>query len=178
MVVEIRHQEWGGAYRIGIVGCEAPRVVLVGECNPHADEPMAALWASPGTAGGRLQSTILGLEPLSYYGLWRVNLCPTRTWDTVAARMTALRVASPLAPWEVVVCLGRRVARRMAAARGLDIFPSWSIMPWGSPVYVTIPHPSGRCRDWNDSAAIPHARELLRRAAPEVPWGELDAQSS
>ena len=39
--------------------------------------------------------------------------------------------------------------------------------------YVILPHPSGRCRVWNEPDAVERARALLRQVRPDVPWGEL-----
>ena len=42
---------------------------------------------------------------------------------------------------------------------------------------VSLPHPSGLCRAWNEPSAVARARDILRRACPDVPWGELDGCS-
>jgi hypothetical protein len=189
-VIRFRHFEAYGAYRIGIDGedPDGPRVLLVGEDNPYSDDPRQALWPSPSTsAGGRLQSRILGLSHQSYYGLWRTNLCHGE-WNSNAARITAqfivpVGMSSAAYPWLTIVCLGRKVAAAFEDVLDVELKP-WTWHPhwarsWddGAPDLfaniVRIPHPSGRTRDWNDPRSIERARALLTEAAPHVPWGEL-----
>jgi len=60
-----------------------------------------------------------------------------------------------------VVMLGRAVARWVGVAR-LRYFEAETV---GSRVFLLIPHPSGRCRVYNDQAARRRARDAVRRLA-------------
>lgn len=172
-------------------------VALIGEDNPLSDDPANALYNWPrGCAGWRLQR-ILGLRGQTYLALHRGNLC-SPAWDLGRARTRARILLGDGAPWSTVVMLGRRVAdafswvvdeeRRARAGRDLDRlilrpFRWYSLhaMLGCAPScardirLVSIPHPSGRCRAWNDPTSVAKVREVLALAAPEVPWGEHEA---
>jgi hypothetical protein len=38
-----------------------------------------------------------------------------------------------------------------------------------------LPHPSGRCRIWNQAASVHRARALVATYAPGFPWGTRTA---
>jgi hypothetical protein len=61
------------------------------------------------------------------------------------------------------------LGRKVASAFGGDVLPFQARGP-----LISIPHPSGRCLEWNDPAAVLSVRALLRNACPSIPWGELD----
>lgn len=42
------------------------------------------------------------------------------------------------------------------------------------PVFVVLPHPSGLNRAWNEPGAFAKAQDVMRRVAPELPWGSAD----
>lgn len=173
-----------------VAGC---RVLLLGEDNPQSSEPEHALYPYPeGCAGNRLQSDILQVETSTYLGLWRTNLC-CPSWSTKAARARAaalLELRDP--PWDTIVMLGAKVAgivgrpnmepfescRRVAApepgvAVRFDLFgEAFAPIP-GELQLVYLPHPSGRCRAWNDPGAAARARMVMRSCVPEINWGEL-----
>lgn len=132
------------------------RVLLVGESNPHSGDPEFALLPWPrGAAGDRLRR-ILGLTVREYLVTFnRVNLLPSGArWSPSAAR----RVAGEL-DHERRVLLGSRVTaahgypfkpfRRFRADDGLDV--------------LIFPHPSGRCRVWNDRRSVSKARQAVRK---------------
>ena len=83
----------------------------------------------------------------------RVNLyeAAPAAWDPVDARVRAFahRVAG-----RPLVVLGRRVAE----AFRLPYAPFTS----PAPGVVVLPHPSGRCRAWNDPRAADLARRVIR----------------
>lgn len=144
-------------------------IVLVGECNPYGPDPRFALYDLPiGCAGWRLRTVVLGLSERSYAALARVNLCDT-VWSLKAARSVAERL---LETHDVLVLLGRNVSK----AFGYD----GSVFSWGrvqtgaNSILVRLPHPSGRCREWNAEDSVPRARALLKNIAPSVPWGESE----
>lgn len=176
----------GWAYRIDSEGADlaGPRVLLLGEDNPYSLDPRLALWPAPaGTSGDRLRR-VLGLPYDAYYSLWRANLCSSG-WNPTWAAITAanlLRAFDPRGaarPWDVVVCLGRKVSRACARVLGASL-PTWGILrgarrhdagAYPEVTVISIPHPSGTCRAWNDIGAVSRARDLLREVAPHVTWG-------
>lgn len=143
------------------------RVLLVGENNPLSRDPRYALYDEPqGCSGHRLRTMILGLSRRTYFSdaITRMNLVVGQ-WSLAAARMVAEELR-----WrpthDVVVMLGRRVIE--AFKFDIDAFTSTG----ETPVYVALPHPSGLNRIWNDPRAFLAAREVLKKVAPLVPWGE------
>ena len=131
------------------------RPLLVGEANLFP-------WP-PSSAGGRLME-MLGMEKEEYMiSFDRVNLfegVPAR-WSTPEARVRANAIQYNYGN-EVVFLLGARVAR----AFGIDRDP-WSIvqradsMDGSLVTFVLLPHPSGRCRAWNDKRSIARLRRLV-----------------
>lgn len=146
------------------------RPLLVGEDNPHGSNPAHALYPSPvGCAGWRLCVKIMGLSEDDYLERFdRMNLCAGR-WSAGEARDRAKDVLAE-AYRPAIVLLGAKVCRafdvtyapfsaltRTATARRL----------------VVLPHPSGRCRLWNESGAYERAREVLREAGALPPAEEV-----
>jgi hypothetical protein len=134
--------------------------LLVGELNPHGADPRHALFPYPaGSAGGRLCRKVLGLEPREYLkGFSRTNLCVGR-WSDRAAHGAALaiREAAELDGRKVVL-LGLKVC----TAFGLLYDPFTVKSAAGRLPVAVLPHPSGRCRTWNDPGAYERARAVLR----------------
>lgn len=118
-----------------------------------------------GSAGARLL-TMSGMPLEAYLGrLRRANLCEGR-WRVAEARETADRLIrlyrSPEGgPGARFVLCGRQVAR----AFELDDAPWFSRALIYGVATVLIPHPSGRCREYNDPANVARAREAVRWAA-------------
>lgn len=145
----------------------ALKPLLVGELNPYGADPAFALYPLPGYAsGGRLQ-VILDLTLREYLDRFdRVNLCTGR-WSMGAARQAANEIA--LVCPRTVVLLGRRVA----SAFGMSGLRPFTVVDesrtsvvvhhgfLGANRYVLLPHPSGRCRAWNDAGAARLAREVV-----------------
>lgn len=153
------------------------KVLLVGESNPYGDAPAMALWDKPaGAAGDRLRR-VLGLKTETYRALHRANLCRGE-WSIHRARAVAGVLVAPemSRPWDVIVMLGRLVANafhfrgKFFTARLPGDAPGLQGRP--DPTLISIPHPSGRCREWHAPGAVSAARTLLERYAPGVPWGE------
>lgn len=135
------------------------RPLLVGEANPYGGDPYYALFPFPeNSAGGRLCHKVLGLSQREYLSRFdRANLCATR-WRAREARNSAIRIEVERAGF-VAVLFGAKVAR----AFGLPF------TPFEPPVkrlmtFVVLPHPSGRCRAWNEPGAFDRARTALRAA--------------
>jgi hypothetical protein len=152
------------------------RVAIVGEVNPYGADPQFALYPDPPqSAGSRMQRLVAALDRRTYIcGLARYNLCVGR-WSVPEAREAARQLREdPLT--EVVVLLGRKVAGVFWAGSPPPPFSAAPLvrrLDRASPTItaVMLPHPSGLCRVWNEPDAFDRARQLLRAAAPEIPWG-------
>jgi hypothetical protein len=104
-----------------------PRVLLLGEDNPYGANPDFSLYCYPvGCSGYRLRR-ILGLPQHEYLGLHRANLCDG-PWSKPRAKERARELLVPLAPWPVIVMLGRKVTEAMRAAAMIDA----DIVPFSS----------------------------------------------
>lgn len=96
------------------------------------------------------------LPPSDECGAWDAELASDRAGDLLA---WAMRGRASL------VLLGRRVERATCRAATCVYEPAaWgeSFPVWGVPMLV-LPHPSGRCRAWNDPAAAAALRAALAR---------------
>lgn len=152
-------------------------VVLVGELNPYGGDPKFALFDLPvNSAGWRLRNHILRVERRTYFGFKRHNLCVGR-WSNDDARREAgrlyLEVYDSRRVEATFVLLGKKVAAAFGH-RAVDPFTRDAVHPGDQPGrLVFLPHPSGRCRTYNDPKSYERVLELLREAIPHVPWGEL-----
>ena len=134
------------------------RPLLVGEDNPHSDNPRAALFPRPRGAAGHRLAEILGMSGAEYLRAFaRTNLCDG-PWVRAAADLRAEQIQFV---WPgPIVLLGAKVAR----AFGVPYAPfSTRRSADGSTRVLVLPHPSGRCRVWNDPAARTRARRAVRR---------------
>lgn len=173
--------EW--VARQPIVGeASAPRVLLIGECNPyfagHGD-PTYSLFCYPvGSAGYRLRR-ILGLPQHRYLSLHRANLCDG-DWSKARAAERARELLSPHAPWNVIVLLGRKVTETFEKVALDDVplvaFSTKACCP--GMTLVSLPHPSGRNAALWQGKARDRARQILRDLVPELPWGSADAEEA
>jgi len=142
-------------------------ITIVGELNPYGARPEYALYPDPpGCAGHRLMK-ILGLSEEEYLALGRVNLC-VRKWSGLAARNAAVQLFFGAGEGDAFVMLGRKVAAAFYVTG--DPLPPFSVCTIHGVTFASLPHPSGRCRAWNATDAVAHAREVLRivtlRASP------------
>lgn len=161
------------AVRLPLAGGEDPGniVLFLGEDNPQSARPAHQLLDyPPNCAGHRLRGAILRVPSDAYLSCWRGNLC-TPAWSERQAAETAAHVFDGEAPWRVVVMLGRKVARVMAGTRLVPDMPPFARRTRGDLTFVSLPHPSGRCRDWNDAKSYERALAAIRAAAPALPWG-------
>jgi hypothetical protein len=137
--------------------------LLVGETNPYSVSPAMALYPLPEwSAGGRL-ALILGLTRGEYLDRFdRANLCCGK-WSLPIARLVAksLLVAQDRSS---LVLLGSRVAAAFRVP-----FDPYCVGTNGTGRFVVLPHPSGRCRLWNNPGAVEKARAALRLAGA-LPW--------
>lgn len=140
--------------------------LLVGEQNPYGSHPDYAMYPEPeGCAGHRMCHRVIGLGADDYMERWaRINLCP-RAWS---ARVAKANAATILEVWHApIVMLGSKVSR----AFGFGFVPfSHEALPNAGAFRVTLPHPSGLCRIWNEPLAFERAREQLR-AVGAIPSG-------
>lgn len=147
------------------------RPVLIGQAPGPKTDPAAPL--HPGTSlTGRRLATLLGLSDGEYLeGFDRLNLVyeyPGKVgkedvFPMAQARASA-RLLSPLLAGRRVVLLGRGVS----TAFGLVTLPwmTWTELELGphrEPATVAaIPHPSGRCRVYNDPTQRGQVETFLR----------------
>ena len=111
----------------------------------------------------------MGLETMEYLRRFdRVNLCEGK-WSSRVAREKADQILADVSGrgGGVVVLLGKKVA----TAFGIYFrpFSTWSstlIFPHRTRVivFVILPHPSGRCREWNAPGSAAKAKDVLRAA--------------
>lgn len=132
---------------------DVSRLVAVGECDPRGGPPLCRL--GRGRSGDRLRG-IMGLPDDEYDRLERVNLCRV-AWSDAGAARAARRLLARLRPGRVVVALGRRVSAAIGAGR------PFTVTAVGGVTVVSLPHPSGLCRTWNDRRSVARARASLRR---------------
>lgn len=152
-----------------------PRPMLIGEDNPYGSDPQFALYCEPPhSAGGRLCRYVLGLRRSTYLDAFeRANLCST-TWRAKEARDRAFEIMNQHEPGRWYILCGAKVAR------AFDLRPATAEEPiiiatrYPEPAlggYAVIPHPSGRCRLWNDLTAA-QVRRSLAEILPDIPFGE------
>ena len=131
--------------------------LIVGEVNMLSADPKFALYPYPANGSGGRLARILGLDPLVYLRMFdRMNLysrIPVR-WSIADARYRAALLAEQQIGRQVVMLLGRRVAEAFCPT---SEHHSWAQIGQ----YYLIPHPSGRCRAWNDPTAIERTRTFL-----------------
>lgn len=143
------------------------RVFLVGEHNPHGADPRLALHPRPPNgAGGRLRR-LLGMSEREYLRTFeRRNLLSELPWRAADARRAARRVLAETARGDRLVLLGAKVAAAFGVAFRTNIYlPRFVQLSWppnfvGRTVLV-LPHPSGRCRVYNDAEAVRLARAAV-----------------
>jgi len=152
-------------------------VLLVGESNPYSTDPRHALYPLPlNAAGGRL-ARVLGLSPREYLRAFpdrRNLLTGSAKWSAPTARRGADNVLRAAPVGAVLVLLGAKVTAAFGVEYRPALFlPRMAHVGTNVPrrrVVLVLPHPSGRCREWND----PQTAERVRSALREV--GVLPAQ--
>lgn len=147
------------------VAATATRPILVGEVNPYSSAPEYALWHEPrGASGDRLCRQVFGLDGDAYEREFhRVNLCAGK-WSLRVARQAAEAIESH--DGRVLVLLGRKVWSAFGFDRndgGTITQPFTAKFAMGN-AFAFLPHPSGRCREWNSPDAIDRARRAVDRA--------------
>lgn len=132
------------------------RPLLVGELNPHSDDPRLALYPAPVFPSGWRLAQILGMGCAEYLERFeRTNLC-SGFWSTEVAERRARQLARQGRP---IVMLGRRVATSFGHA-DLSFF---RVVGHGGRRFALLPHPSGLSREWNDPASVRKARMIVSK---------------
>jgi len=154
-------------WRDPLLELAAHLAVLVGEANPYGGRPGMALFPKPaGSSGDRLCRLVLGVDVRTYVRVFRrVNLC-RRTWRLAEAREQAAKVGLEAlrAGRMPMVLLGARVAQAFRVPYAPFAEGVWFAQGEAISVpYVSLPHPSGLCRAWNEPGAYERARAAVAR---------------
>jgi len=147
---------------------DLPAVMVLEAPPPGGCGPRGAL---DGDSGDRLASRVLGGDASRdrlLSGLDRVNLIDapgvgvTTPWDAARAARSAQELA-PGCHGRVVVLAGRRVLRAFrSAVPGIPDLRPGARLAWANSEWLVAPHPSGRCRWWNDPDASAAMSATLR----------------
>lgn len=150
------------------------RVLLVGESNPLSSDPDYALYPyPPNSAGGRL-ARMLGMSPKEFLAtFYRANLFdvePVR-WSKERAHARLVEVVHEYhaIPYcvDTVILLGTRVSaavgERFLMWKPTAVIVNFDRAGLGVVEFISVPHPSGRCRLWNDPANVRRLRRAIRR---------------
>lgn len=155
------------------------RVVLVGESNPYSLEPRHALLPWPAASAGARLRRILDMGELEYLRTFaRFNLLgPGEAWSAQLVRARAGSIFGGYVSSEAcrVVLLGARVTAafgwplnpfHVAAVceREADAFEEGFVVR-----ALRLPHPSGRCRAWNEPGAAARARAAVAELMADPP---------
>ena len=146
---------------------------IVAMNNPYGSDARMALYPAPqGSAGHRLYCMMrdagLAAQPSrivrrsDYLCLERRNVLAAREWRETEARRAGRRLREELAGRRLIVC-----GVRTLAVLELERPPDWGQW-WRSEgtEYALVPHPSGRCREYNDPALVRRTGELLLGLLP------------
>ncbi len=135
------------------------RTLVIGMCNPHSRDPRDALATWPrGSAGHRLWQ-LSGMTLAAYARAHeRVNLVSGPFWVQREARRAAEELLCRVSGRRVVV-LGSTTWLTLGLPEG-----TWPVSHRGATWYK-VPHPSGRCRAYNDPATREAVGYLLRSLA-------------
>jgi hypothetical protein len=139
---------------------------LIGEHNPYSRSADDALYPYPiRSAGWRLCHLVFAMDPTTEYLrlFTRRNLLTTAKWSKPLARAAAIEILAAATAGDSMALLGSKVAE----AFGL-IFEPFTVQTIGSYKALVLPHPSARCRLWNDPTNFTRARALVRGFVPGV----------
>lgn len=146
------------------------RPILLAMCNPRSSDPDLALWPDPpGCSGHRLWQLLHGRTGATQEDYCRTfdrrNLLRGRWWSPGVAREFAPRFIAGVTGREVLV-LGGEVRDALGLPRLLVHPQELHGVTWRQ-----LPHPSGRCRWYNDednrltAALLLESLYTARRAA-------------
>lgn len=141
------------------------RPVLVGMNNPISRHPSHALYPSPvNCTGWRVWQLLQGADPSIsdeqyLLGFDRRNVLSARTWSAREARAAGAELMDEISGRTIVV-LGVETCR----ALGLPRSPWAEWASHGATRCVLLPHPSGRCREYNEPSMRARAGAVLLEA--------------
>lgn len=125
------------------------KTVLIGMNNPLSRNPDYALWPAPVNCTGwriwKMLDERAPVDPMDYTsGFERINLCSKAHWDRAMARRRAEKLL-PTLEGRTAIVLG-------AAVRDAFKLPPLLVEPVVSRgvTWRQLPHPSGRCRWYNN----------------------------
>lgn len=138
--------------------------VLVGELNPYGGTDDYALYPAPeGCSGHRLCCLIFGMSRKDYLEAFgRVNLCEGK-WSSPKAKSAALALVDAQMDGGRLVLLGSKVCDAFAVK-----FEPFEVFDLHGIDMLVLPHPSGRCRLWNQHDAFEMARQAVVAFAQEL----------
>lgn len=137
---------------------------IIGEAPGRNTSPKLPLFPFPASsAGGRLMA-YSGMKPTNYLATFHRRNVQTvlAPWSAPHARELATYIERDMVDAKIhrVLLLGTRVGA------AFEVGGLWSTLTTTSGItYFVIPHPSGRCRVYNDEPARARARAALRWAA-------------
>lgn len=109
---------------------------------------------------------LLGLPDQPHCALTPANVCSS-SWSKKEARRQAARIVEYPSTWQAIVLWGSKASAAFCHERP---FFSRGDSPLNPGVQlVSLPNP--RSREWHDVRLVHRARQLLREAAPWLPWG-------
>jgi len=136
------------------------RLALIGE-QPGGNGPYRPELALTGPTGRNL-CAIAGWDWDEYLRADRRNVFDLRvaTWNSSAARKHALDIAMEVQGTRILL-LGARVAEAFGVLDVPNYWWTWRRVGYPDLLMARIPHPSGRCRAWNDPSERAWARLFL-----------------
>ena len=149
--------------------------VIIGMNNPLSVRPEHALFPDPpGCTGWRIWQLLVKKVPWATEDLYleafdRRNACDRRVWDKGRAS-ELLAEALPRLEGRTVILLGLEVQR----AAGLPRLPNVIPIRERGIVFRCLPHPSGRCRWYNDPVNREMASLVLEELYLRSPVGQTE----
>lgn len=145
------------------------RPVLVGMNNPLSSDPKYALYPHPvNCTGWRIwkmmyESSLGTVSKSDYIGAFeRRNILSQKTWSAREAGVAGRALMDELSG-RTIVFFGVQTLRAVGLPR-----PSWGEwrsycwLPDALTIYTLMPHPSGRCHEYNDPAMRERLGLMLR----------------
>jgi hypothetical protein len=134
--------------------------LIVGELNPYGKDPALALYPLPRAASGARLCRLLGISGANYLRNFdRANLCVGK-WRKVDAVEEAGRLLDTPRPFYVL--LGRKVSDVFLRMGNKESFCVRRVtIRLAHHTFLLLPHPSGRCREWNSQVKVAQARALM-----------------
>ena len=148
------------------------RPVVVGEAPGPKGMSGYPLFPFPERSAGYRLCTMSGLTRTAWVTIVeRVNLLPElpEKWPARYAASQAENLGASLLRGRDLVLCGRRVAKAFGIRPADADWLEWVDCPVTRAHVVVIPHPSGRCREYNDPAMVRRVGRLLATAFAGLP---------